>query len=284
MIRVVFAIQAPTLLNRLKETTKWRLEVADLGDATMAERSRLAVPRYAGGDVHAVFVTTPAQLWGARFRWPGAKLVWVAHNGRPAVIDPAGRGLPILAFSKRVARLQKSAQPGVPVAAIRPAYEPEPIWSWKKDLAWLMLSRPDTRQPDLPEANRYVLSRSGVTCRMYGEGQPDGFLADPRTVMRSCSAYLSALPHWAGFGLSQHECFAAGVPVVCSRWGDTAEEISADYEGLNDDLDNQAAALMLCATNQAFARLLSRLGLEYITQHRTPAAMDREIEQALDTL
>lgn len=283
-MRVVFAIQAPTLLNRLARSKHWQLEVADLGDAAVAERALLTAPRYHSGAVDAVFVTTPAQLWAARFRWPAARLVWCAHNGRPEVVAAEGKSLPLLTFSRRTAALHHAANPQVRIAAVRPFYEPEPIWKWEPNKAWLMLSRPKTRQPDLPEANRYVLERSGVRCLFYGEGQPDGFLEDPRLVMRSCSAYLSALPHWAGFGLSQHECFARGVPVVCSRWGDSVEEISPSYRSLDDDLDVQATQLKVLSAYEGIGKQASQLGLTYIAERRTLANMDLEVERALDVL
>jgi hypothetical protein len=283
-MRVVFAIQAPTLLNRLALSKHWTLEVADLGDSALAERARLTVPRYESGEVHAVFVATPDHLLRARERWPQSKHVWCAHNGRADIVAEIGLGLPILTFSRRTAALQQAAQPRVKVAAIRPCYTPNPIWSWERDKFWYMLSRPETRRNELPAANRYVLERSGVRCVAYGENQPGGFLTDPSELMRSCSGYLSSLQYSSGFGLAQHECFAAGVPLVCSRWGDSVEEISPDYSSLHDDLDAQAAALTRLATDEAFAKAMSELGLQYIAERRTQSVMDLEVEQALATL
>jgi hypothetical protein len=277
-------LQSPTLLNKLAKSSHWQLEVADLGDASLAEAELLTVPRYDAGEPHLVVVATPEHLRRARERWPRAKHVWAVHNARPSMIAPEGEGLPVLAFSRRVAGLQRHMRPSLRIDSVRPFYEAKPIWSWKPGSVWMMLSRPETRHPTHLVFNETVCTWAGVTPTVFGEGQPGGFLRDPTVVMRECSAYLSSLPFWAGFGLAQHECFAAGVPLVCSRWGDTPEEIPLAYSCLVDDLFEQAQALRLIASPEGkpFAEQMSQLGLQYIADHRTLPSMEEDIERFLD--
>lgn len=282
--RVVFALQSPTLLNKLVASSHWTLEVADLGDSTFAERSLLQVPLYSSGDVELVVVATPEHLRHARVRWPTARHVWAVHNGRPNMLHPDADGLPVLAFSHRVAELQRWVRPHLTIDYVRPFYLPAPIWEWKPDCVWMMLSRPETRHPTHTVFNDTVVFWSGVNALIFGEGQPCGFLPDPTPYLRNCSAYLSSLPFWAGFGLAQHECFAAGAPLVCSRWGDTPEEIPASYTALVDDLFEQAQVLKLIASadGEAYAQRMSQIGLEYVASRRTLASMDEDIERFLD--
>lgn len=282
--RVVFALQSPTLLNKLVASSHWTLEVADLGDSSFAERELLQAPLYSSGDVELVVVATPAHLSRARSRWPTARHVWAVHNGRPDMLHADADGLPVLAFSHRVAQLQRWVRPHLVIDYIRPFYVAYPIWTWKRNCVWMMLSRPDTRHPTHTVFNDTVVAWAGVTPLVFGEGQPGGFLPDPTPYLRSSSAYLSSLPFWAGFGLAQHECFAAGVPLVCSRWGDTPEEIPASYTALVDDLFEQAQALKLIASEdgRAYAERMSAIGLQYISEKRTLASMEEDIERFLD--
>lgn len=282
--RIVFALQSPTLLNKLVVSKHWRLEVADLGDSSLAERELLRVPLYSSGDVDLVIVATPDHLRRAKECWPSAKYVWAVHNGRPSMLPPDADGLPVLTFSQRVAELQSWARPHLKIDYIRPFYNANRVWTWRENYVWFMLSRPSTRHPLQLLCNREVQHWSGVRAHSFGEGQPEGFLQDTSSLMRSCSAYLSSLPFWAGFGLAQHECFEAGVPLVCSRWGDSPTEISAEYFSLTDDLFKQAQATRLLASpgGRPFAEKLSELGLDYIRRRRTLHSMEQEIERFLD--
>lgn len=282
--RIVFALQSPTLLNKLFVSSQWTLEVADLGDSNLAERELLQAPLYSSGNVDIVVVATPEHLRRARSLWPTARHVWAVHNGRPDLLPPGADHMHVLAFSRRVAELQRWVRPHLRIDFIRPFYLPEPIWSWKPGCVWMMLSRPDTRHPTHMVFNDTVVTWSGVTPLVFGEGQPGGFLKDPTPYLQSCSAYLSSLPFWAGFGLAQHECFAAGAPIVCSRWGDTPEEMPAEYTALVDDLFEQAQALKLIASEdgRAYAERMSRIGLEYVSSRRTLASMEEDIERFLD--
>lgn len=282
--RVVFALQSPTLLNKLVASKHWKLEVADLGDSSLAERALLKAPMYVSGDVELVIVATPDHLRAAKKRWPSAKHVWAVHNGRPNMLPPDADGLSVLVFSQKVKELQLWARPHLQIDCVRPFYNANKIWAWRENYVWSMLSRPNTRHSVQLLFNREVLQWSGVNAHFFGEGQQEGFLADSLPLMRSCSAYLSSLPFWSGFGLAQHECFEAGVPLVCSRWGDSPTEISTEYFALVDDLFKQAQALKLLASpdGRPFAEKLSDLGLEYIRRHRTLLSMEQEIERFLD--
>lgn len=98
-----------------------------------------------------------------------------------------------------------------------------------------------------------------------------------------CSTYLSALPKEAGFGLTEHENLAAGVPVIGSRWGDMDSEMSAGYWCLHDRHANQVSALKQLAVDHDAAKQVSERGLDFIAEQRTPQRMEESIQQLLDT-
>lgn len=273
---VVWALQAPTLLERLSRTDKWRLEVADLEDSDgNAENSLLSVPSYEGGRPYIVFVCTERQFANARRLFPGSRIIWVLHNGKDG---PPSKVPERVAFSNHVARLH-----GGDVHVLVPAYEAKPRYEWKSDCVWTMMSRPQNRRPDRMRITRILERASGVPVRLYGQDQPGGFLdAEAReSLMRLCTAYVSSLPDWAGFGLAEHECFEAGVPVIGNlEWGDMREE-NLGYRGLSETLVGQITALRAVATNPDFAMELSEAGIAFIDRCRSRMRMDRSIEALL---
>ena len=281
---VLWAQQAPTLLNVLSRTSKWRVEVADFGDAGNLTESRLMdVPRYSGGRPEAVFVCTPDQIHRAWQSFPSAKVrvIWVCHNGKrdliPADVEP--HVTETLCFSRRVAALQRRS--GVREHVIVPAYRARLQYRWEPNKLWAMLNRPKTRSGEHERDILEVAKASGIPMTVYGQDQEAGFLDDKAEVYGGCSGYVSSLPEWAGFGLSEHECFAAGVPVIGNvRWGDMVEELP-HYGGLRSTLAHQVEAARRVSTDRAFAEELSERGLAFIERHRSQQRMDDGIEELL---
>lgn len=276
---VVWALQAPTLLNQLAKSTKWRLQVANFGSASHLDENRLLadVPAYDGTEEPvAVFLSTAEHLDQALCRFRATtRLVWVLHNGLNGAI-PVDEAV---AFSDHVAELRSEDLDKIHV--IVPAYERAPCFYWEERHLWAMLNRPTTRNGEHEENIGAIQQLSGVPVSVYGQGQPNGFLESKLGIYGACSGYVSALPSWAGFGLSEHECLAAGVPVISSiEWGDMAEELS-DYAGFGATIEEQANAALRLATDRQFAQNLSVQGLTFIEEFRTLRRMDEGIERFL---
>lgn len=290
---VVWALQAPTLLNRLATSERWQLLWCDLGDAGgLAERSQCNAERFKGpGRVDYVVVCTELQLKTARSTFPRAKVLWALHNGRADLLPAAAAEVShFVTFSHRVAAMHAGAMGPYrehKIHVVVPEYEaelaPRGTWSHKRDAAWVMKSRPATRRPDHLRNIRYVSQKSGVTTAIYGQDQERGFLgpAGKDFLMARSTAYLSALPYWAGFGLAEHECLARGTPIVGTRWGDMAIEMPAEY-GLDDDLDRVAARLFDLSENPRLGVRLSDLGQEFVRERRSVRRMNRDIERLCD--
>jgi len=284
---VVFALQSPTLLNVLAKSKRWQLEVADLGDHPGQESALLEAPAYRGGPVDHVFVCSPEHWRRAREQFPRARLWWLVHNGLPGIIPADIQPERAVALSRRVAGLQRLVRPDLPILVVTPAYEPRRVWSWAPG-AWTMVSRPATRHPEHLHNVERVRALADVDHELYGEGEPGGFLypEDREKKQSACSAYLSALPRWSGFGLAEHECLAAGVPVVGSRWGDMPEEMPEEYVGLVDAPSVQAAVLRSLADpvhGPALGRTLSEIGLAFIAGHRRLEQMEEGIQEVIDS-
>jgi hypothetical protein len=129
------------------------------------------------------------------------------------------------------------------------------------------------------------LQDRGIAVEIYGQDAPAGFLDDraKRALGAECSCYVSPLPPWAGFGLAQHECFAAGVPVAGLIWGDLREEMPG-YGGLTESLDDLADQVVRICTDESYAQQLSAIGLDYIARHRTMLTMEVAVERLVDEL
>lgn len=284
---VVFALQSPTLLNALSRSRRWQLEVADLGDHPGQEAELLEAPRYRGGPVDHVFACSPEHWRRAREEFPRAKLWWLIHNGQPHLIPRDIEPERAVALSRRVAAMQGRVRPELPIHLVVPSYEPRRVWQWGRG-CWTMISRPATRHPEHLRCVQRVRQIAQVEHVLCGEGQPGGFLyPDGRErKQRSCAAYLSALPKWSGFGLAEHECLAAGVPIVGSRWGDMPEEMPDDYAGLDDAPEVQALVLRdLCdpVRGPELGEELSQVGLDFIAAHRKLERMEVGIQGVLES-
>lgn len=292
--RVVWAMQAPTLLNQLARATSWRVEVANLGDAGGLSEVQLSqAPRWDGrpaGVTHVV-VCTPLQWRRARSMFPSARLVWALHCGKPELLPPAelARQEPapplLMAFSYRVAAMQEAHvgwQIDRFVHVVVPPYEPAPVWRPRRWAAWALINRPESRPKNRLTRIQRVAELARLELHVFGQNTPGGFLgpAERLAWLSSSTAYVSALRHYAGFGLSEHECFAAGVPVIGSRWGDMPLEMPDAY-GLSDDLRQLGARLRTFHEHPGEAQRCSEIGLQFIRDHRQLERTNRDVERLL---
>lgn len=271
----LFTLQSPTLLNILATSKQWQLEVM-IAETGLAEAAQLTAPAWGGRYPDKVFVCSPDHLELARTVFPRSEHWWVAHNGK----DIGPIDAPTLALSERVAAIQRSA--GVKdVRVIVPHYSVAPAWKWEPGHAWSMLSRPSSRHPK--HVDNLVQLATHHPIELYGQDQPMGFLdaKGKEALFKACSCYASPLPPWAGFGLAQHECFAAGVPLVGSRWGDMPKEARPAWTSLDDDAEAQGRSLVRLCTERAYAEAMSVFGLELIEKHRSFERMEQSIASAI---
>jgi len=295
--RVVAALQSPTLLNNWARSKKWDLQVAEIGDHEgLSEASLLSVAKWDGAysDIVAVLVTTPAQLANAARAFPSAKRIWIPHNGQghliPRQVLEQIDG--IVTLSRKVLDLQRTQIPELlekPAWTIPPSYVPTHEFGWSENAAWSMKSRPGTRHEyDLAlfAQCQERASKLGIQIKLFGQDTPGGFLGNNAraALYKSCSCYVSALPPWAGFGLAQHECMAAGVPVAGLYWGDVGERYGRKYPALVDDLDSLAEVVKELCGDRKFAMRVSEAGHGYIEQCFSPMAMDQAIEQFIEEI
>lgn len=295
--RVVAALQSPTLLSNWARSGKWELQVAELGDpGGISEPALLTAPKWDGvaDDVIAVLVTTPDQLMNAARTFPKAKRIWIPHNGQGQLIprDLLKQIDGIVTLSRRVLDLQRTQVPqflGKPAWVIPPSYLPTLEFGWSNNMAWSMKSRPKTRNKyelALFSACQERASRLGIEIKLFGEDTQGRFLDDKArmALYKSCSCYVSPLPPWAGFGLSQHECMAAGVPVAGFYWGDVREVFGPKYPSLVYDLDSLAEIVKRLCIDESFATRVSEAGHAYIKECLSPASMDQAIITFLEEI
>ncbi len=288
---VVAAVQSPTLLNILARSPEWHFRVQRLGDHEgLQEASMLTVPSWDGRVdplPHVVLVCSPEHLRQAACFWPQAKHLWVIHNGYQRHLLPREhehRIAGVVCFSEMVRWLQSAGREKTRFHVLSPAYEPDPIWKWAPNNLWSLRSRPGTRGDDREAVVPAIVRQASHT--FYGQDQPAGFATSEKKalLLSSCSGFLSALPRGAGFGLAEHEAFAAGVPVVGSPWGDLRDELDPAYWTLADDLRKVAkAAERLCESPDGTDDL-SRMGLQYIREYRSLARMNESVRALISCL
>jgi hypothetical protein len=284
MPRVLFAHQAPTLIDNVAASPLWDVSVVDLGDsAGFDERKLLNTKPGTTAGADWVFVCSPEQLRQAR-GIRGVKVCWVLHNGKEAPVKTllkSGAVHRIACMSQRNAdQIRAWFGTSVPISVLRPSYEPAMTWEWIANVSWTIKSRPWARdQRALELVHRVIREARAFDHRWYGQGQPNGFImpGEKAALMRCCSCYVSCLPEWAGFGLTEHECMAAGVPVVGSRWGDTTRMTSQGM--LHDDISVQIEYLNAARRMQAY---ICDVQFQYLRDVCSPAMRDRSIEEFLN--
>lgn len=283
--RVLFAHQAPTLIDNFAQSHLWRVETIDLGDSDGFDEMKLLKTSKSSttSGVEWLFVCSPLQLQNAQSL--GSKVCWVMHNGKPnpnlvGVINPSNTQAIVCMSERNAAQVRFWYGKDIPVHVLIPGYEPTPVWSWRSNLSWTVKSRPWARDREALElVHSVVIGSKAFNHLWYGQGQPSGFLT-PRnklSIMQSCSCYISSLPRWAGFGLTEHECMAAGVPVVGSRWGDTAQigpgSLLNDWPKVQEQLATLARSTACPKASEA--------QLEYIRTYCSPKNRDLSIERFL---
>lgn len=285
-VSVVAAYQSPTLFNILAESSSWDLKMAPLGDhAGLAELAQMTAPVWTEHDraPEVVIVCSPAHLAAAREKWPRARYVWAVHNGYerwllPPEHEPSVAGA--VCFSEKVRWVQQAGR-SARFFFVSPAYQVRPEWSWRPNCLWTLRNRPQTKTEDINAL--LAVMTDGLAWQVYGQDQQLGVAdAERKAALRaSCSAYVSVAPRCAGFGLAEHEAFAAGVPVIGGWWGDLANELPHSYWGLQHDLYRMRDAARSVCEDEHGATELSRLGMEYIRSYRTRARMDESIAALL---
>jgi hypothetical protein len=285
--RVVAALQAPTLLNRLALSPLWRLEVATFGLEAFAEKSLLLALSWDGRSegVDWVLVCTDDQLQWARSTFPRARVAWAAHCSLPGVVTHMALrdADAIVTFCRRNEEVLRPHVGGKPQATLLAAYHPRLKWRWTERTAWTMASRPQHRVPwwcrtmDAALAHARASLPPGTPLRheVYGEDQPGGFLTGEarRAVERRSSCYLSRCVENTGMGLVEHECWEMGSPVVGCWAGDLYDGIP--QERMNDDF-------LGCLLVESCARAHSERGMQHLLDTRTEEHRDRSIERLLD--
>jgi len=284
---VLWAIQSPTLLNRLVSPTVWDLQVADMGDSTgFKEIDLLKAPPWDGfrSDVEWVFVCSPSQHAWALENVPAARIVQVLHQGYRFRAPVGNRLDRAVVFSLANLRQQKTWFPSAAIARLCPSFHVDPVWQWRPMDTWTVLSRPSQRHPMASAGVQEILHLLGPSKpkhTWFGQEQPGGFLnaAQLEAKHRSCSCYLSMLPPASGMGLSEHECMARGVPVVGSMPDVTAQNIRNfwEFESIKDDV-------LRCCEDEGYACLSSHSGLQYIQEHCSDSHRDASIREMLDLL
>lgn len=304
--RVLWALQSPTLLNRLAQSKKWQMSVADLGDGEgLAESTQLQVPRWDGQrrGLQAVFVCSPAQVRAARRLVPGERIVLVAHQGFAQKLPACPDARCIVSFSAAVDRwlhddlhhhraLHHGLRGITDLCLLRPAFQPAPRWQWQANRAFALCSRPSTREPLSLAVLENYRQLVRATIRVFGQAQADGFL-DPqarRSWMGRSSAYVSALHARRGLGLAELEAMSSGCPVVGTRWGELIElerlGRAVPRRGLFDlaDIYNAAHFIDEISRDARQASEVCAQQAAFVADRYTPAAMDASICSLLDSL
>ncbi len=296
---VVAALQSPFLLNRWARTREWNLFYEQLGDHDgLAESKYLELSKFSNSGINdasvdAVLVTSPLQLETARRRFPGAWVFWVVHTGFFLEVFPSeyiSQVDGIITLSQRVQDIQYVHKPVLHTMhnfVITPWYEANPVWKWKRNTLWTIRSRPQSRmEPEripfeytIKRIHRAQIKSPSLSFKFYGQNAPDGYITarGKARLFKNSSAYIGALPIDAGFGLAEHEALAAGVPIVCMRWGDFPREMSADYAALVQDMKDLPKEALRLAVDKEYAENISQLGIKYIETYRTQASMDLQI-------
>ncbi len=300
--RVVWAAQAPTLLNILARSDRWDMSVADLGEtSTLGELSQLTAPRWDGvpTDVKAVFVCSPHHVSAARDLLPSSEIILVAHQGYSHKLPYCPEARTVVSFSQEVDRFVREDATHRSVlshienfAVIRPWYEVLPRWNWAPNDVWMMMSRPWSREAFSIAALESIRSISGARTLVFGQDQPDGMLDDTGKFQRRAisSAYLTALHPRAGFGLAEFEAMAAGCPVIGALWGDLLAYKRQGEDGPWDafreygDLYNTADLVDRIAQDSCFANRVSEEQKAFIADRFSLQSMNESIDSFLQVV
>jgi len=237
-VRILAANQAPTLLNNLNQAPEWDIQVVYLEDRNAFSESRLgACPDWDGQPVDQFWACAGHHVERAQATFgPQVEIVYLIHDGLPEASRQHFRGRRVICMSEANAEAVRRVGGAKSAHVIQPAYEAKLVWEWLPDIAWTTMSRPQHRTL----AHHALLARITEACAavggqhdIYGQDQPAGFLegAKKRAFLEASSCYAAFSLPSGGFGLSEHEAMAAGVPVVAWAWGDMEKE-APNHPGL----------------------------------------------------
>lgn len=285
--RVVWALQSPGLINALMPSNRWTIEVANLGDADdFFESTILRAPRWNGlsQGVSYVFICSPLQFERARASFPGAKIVQVAHQGYRNRVPVPDSGCPIVCFSKRNL-LDLGRWHAGPIYVLTPAFDVQRTWTWKPNDAWTVCSRAAIRPPMACAGVQEIVYRQpSISHKWYGQDNEGGFLGlDAMAAKRAkCSCYLTMLPPGSGIGLTEHECMAAGVPVVGAMHGASGDWLTHAALHAFFEFDSICNDIKVLCQRKSSAMHASDEGVQYIAEHHCRSRLDESIEAFLD--
>ncbi len=201
--RVVWAIQAPTLLNILARSDAWQMSVADFGDADgLAESRQLSAPVWDGRreGVRMVFVCSPSHVDHARELLPGVRVALVAHQGYSHKLPTCPEADTVVSFSALVERCIRDDAQRRPALAhlrrfhtIRPWFEVTPTWRWAPNDIWTMRSRPGTREPLASAELDSIRGLVSIHTRVFGQDQPNGMLESAEKQMASPASFAASM-------------------------------------------------------------------------------------------
>lgn len=268
--QILFALQSPTLLNNLAQIRDvWDLRWVQVENVDFQEKELIDVPEW-DGEVPVAFVgcSPDHERWAHR-NLRGVPYISMIHScdKRYTNGDPSNKVC--LCLTDRGRRMISSNFAVRYSHVIRPHYRAELAWEWRSGDPWGVMSRPANRKGETLARSNF-LGRSLPALKMYGQGQPGGFISGQSKVERMAmsSCFVSMVDHTSGFGLMEHEVMAAGVPLVARVWGDMAEE-APEHPGLASSDEDIVRLARRCCTDRGFAKEVSAAGLDYIRRCRT---------------
>lgn len=280
--QILFALQAPTLLNNLAQIPDvWDVRWVEVGSVDFQEKELLDVPEW-DGEVPVAFVgCSPDHERWAYDNLRGIPYLNLIHSSDPEHMNGNPSGKRCVTLQSRGAEVLRGAFDVSWTHVLSPAYECKPAWTWTSSCPWAVMSRPWARKPSTVARASFV-QRSIPCLRMYGQVQPMGFLAgnSKSNQMAKSSCLVSMVDHTSGFGLMEHEAMVAGVPVVARVWGDMVEEAPGHPALANSD-EELVTLARRCCTDKRFAEEVSAAGLDYIRRCRT---LDRLRDSASELL
>lgn len=265
----------------LEATPKWAIATKNLSNETFAEKELCKVPTWEGGRPDLFVGCIPEHHAWAFYNAPGVPRLHAIHSSDPRDMGGDPSGLDIIGFQKSGLEIAERSFRVRSTTFVSLWYEPKPVWSWGSGQPFSIMSRPWHRKPTTQDRMKLAMANI-VGMKLYGEGQPHGFLTEGKTaVMKSASCYVSMVGIDGGFGLSEHEAMAMGCPVIARRWGDMAVDFPK-YPGFADSDEHLVALANACASDEKFARYLSEACIDYVAKFRTRQKFEDSVGMILD--
>lgn len=247
----------------------WDLRWVQVENVDFQEKELIDIPEW-DGEVPVAFVgCSPGHERWAHVNLRGIPYISMIHQSDHERMGGDQSGKKCLTLQRAGAVVLSKHYAVEWAHVLSPSYSCNVVWSWEPSSPWGMMSRPLHRKPSTLARSHFV-QRSIPCLRMYGQGQPMGFLSGPGKASRmaSSSCFVSMVDHMSGFGLMEHEAMASGVPVVARAWGDMAEE-APGHPGLASSDEELVRLARRCCLDRGFAEEVSAAGLDYIRRCRT---------------